>query len=77
MAKPRLYFTNQESQEILNLETENLLVTGISTIGLGTTSSPLNSQMSFELLDDETLTIKVTGTDGIIRIGTIELTEMV
>jgi hypothetical protein len=50
------------------------LITGITTVGLGTTSTPpSNSQMSFELTSDTNLRIKVRGTDGILRSGNITL----
>jgi hypothetical protein len=52
----------------------NLNVSGITTLGLGSTSSPqLNSQMSFELTNNATLTIRVKGTDGMIRVGIVTL----
>lgn len=52
----------------------NTLITGITTVGLGTTSSPsaLNS-MSFELTNNTTLTVRVRGSDNIIRTGIITL----
>jgi hypothetical protein len=44
------------------------LITGITTVGLGTTSTPpSNSQMSFELISDTNLRIKVRGSDGVLR----------
>jgi hypothetical protein len=50
------------------------LITGISTVGLGTTSTPPNnSQMSFELTSDTNLRIKVRGSDGILRSANITL----
>lgn len=53
----------------------NTLITGITTVGLGSTSSPsINSTMSFELTNNTTLTVRVRGTDGTIRTGTITLT---
>lgn len=59
----------------VDLEVQNLVITGIATVGLGSTSSPqLNSQMSFELTDNDTLTVRVKGTDGITRFGTVALT---
>ena len=49
-------------------------ITGISTLGLGNTSTPPNnSQMSFELTSDTNLRIKVRGTDGVLRSGNITL----
>jgi hypothetical protein len=50
------------------------LITGISTVGIGTTSTPpSNSQMSFELTSDTNLRIKVRGSDGVLRSGNITL----
>jgi hypothetical protein len=50
------------------------LITGIATVGLGTTSTPPNnSQMSFELTSDTNLRIKVRGSDGVLRSGNITL----
>ena len=50
------------------------LITGVSTVGLGTTSTPTNnSQMSFELTSDTNLRIKVRGTDGVLRSADITL----
>ena len=50
------------------------LITGISTIGLGATSSPpQNSQLTFELISNTKLRIKVRGTDGVIRMSDITL----
>ena len=50
-------------------------ITGITTVGLGTTSTPpSNSQMSFELNSNTNLIIKVRGTDGILRSANITLT---
>lgn len=51
----------------------NLLVTGISTVGLGTTSLPSNSQLTFELTSNTNLRIKVRGTDGVLRSANITL----
>lgn len=50
------------------------IFTGITTIGLGSTSSPpSNSQMSFELTSNTNLRIKIKGNDGILRIANITL----
>jgi hypothetical protein len=50
------------------------IITGVSTVGLGTTSTPSsNSQMSFELTSDTNLRIKVRGSDGILRSADITL----
>lgn len=52
-----------------------LNVTGVSTVGLGSTSAPtVNSSFSFELTNNTTLTVRVRGTDGVVRTGTILLT---
>lgn len=51
----------------------NTLITGITTVGLGTTSSPSNSQLTFELTSNTNLRIKVRGTDGILRSANITL----
>ena len=52
----------------------NAIISGISTIGLGATSTPpQNSQLSFELISNTTLRIKVRGTDGILRTSDITL----
>ena len=48
-------------------------LTGITTIGLGVTSSPSNSQLSFELTSNTNLRIRVRGTDGVIRTADITL----
>lgn len=50
------------------------LITGITTIGLGSTSTPPNnSQLSFELITDTNLRIKVRGSDGVLRSANITL----
>lgn len=50
------------------------LISGITTVGIGTTSSPpSNYQMSFELANDTTLRIKVRGSDGVVRVGIVTL----
>jgi hypothetical protein len=50
------------------------LITGITTVGLGSTSTPpSNSQMSFELISDTNLRIKVRGSDGVLRSANITL----
>jgi hypothetical protein len=51
----------------------NLIVSGITTVGLASTSSPSNSQMSFELTNNTTLTIRVRGSDGVVRSGIVTL----
>jgi len=49
------------------------IIVGISTVGLGTTSAPSNSQLTFELTSDTNLRIKVRGTDGQLRSANITL----
>lgn len=52
----------------------NVRISGVSTVGLGSTSSPtVNSTMSFELTNNTTLTVRVRGTDGTVRTGIITL----
>jgi hypothetical protein len=52
----------------------NTVHTGITTVGLGATSTPPNnSQMSFELTSNTNLRIKVRGTDGVLRTANITL----
>ena len=52
----------------------NIIITGITTVGLGTTSAPSNSQLSFELSNDNlSLRIRVKGTDGVTRVGIVTL----
>lgn len=51
----------------------NALITGITTVGLGSTSTPSNSQLSFELTSDTNLRIKVRGSDGVLRSANITL----
>lgn len=52
----------------------NAIITGVSTVGLASTSSPsLNSSFSFELTNNTTLTVRVRGSDGIVRTGVITL----
>ena len=49
-------------------------ISGITTVGLGTTSTPpYNGQMSFELTSDTNLRIKVRGSDGVLRSANITL----
>ena len=50
------------------------LITGIATVGLANTSTPpSNSQLSFELISNTQLRIKVRGTDGVLRSADITL----
>jgi hypothetical protein len=52
----------------------DMLISGISTVGLGATSTPPNnSQLSFELISNTQLRFKVRGTDGVLRSSTITL----
>ena len=53
----------------------NLQSLGISTFNLSPTTLPTsNSSFSFELTDNATLTIRVKGTDGTVRVGIVTLT---
>ena len=50
------------------------LIAGITTVGLGSTSTPpSNSQLSFELTSNTNLRVKVRGSDGVIRTANITL----
>lgn len=52
----------------------NALLSGITTVSLGSTSSPqYNRHMSFELTSDTNLRVKVRGSDGVLRSGNIPL----
>jgi hypothetical protein len=52
----------------------NSVFSGITTLGLTSTTSPTtNSTMSFELTDNNTLTVRVRGTDGVVRTGIVTL----
>jgi hypothetical protein len=50
-------------------------ISGITTVGIATTTTSLsvNATMSFELINNTTLTIKVRGTDGVTRSGIVTL----
>jgi len=51
-----------------------LIVSGVSTVGLGTTSSlTQNATLSFELTSNTNLRIRVRGTDGVIRSANLTL----
>jgi hypothetical protein len=73
MTKAQIYTELDDPQDIDNFETVNFIATGISTIGLGTITSPDNSQLSFELTSNTSLTIRVRGTDGVVRVGIVTL----
>ena len=49
------------------------ITVGIATVGLGTTSIPGVSQLSFELSSDTNLRIKVRGSDNVLRSANITL----
>jgi hypothetical protein len=54
--------------------TQGLNITGVSTFALTPTSNLIeDSTLTFELVDDTTLVIKVRGTDGVIRSANILL----
>ena len=48
---------------------------GIATVGIATTSTTLsiNATMTFELVNNTTLNVKVRGTDGVTRVGILTL----
>jgi hypothetical protein len=73
MTKAQIYTELDDPQDIDNFETVNFIATGISTIGIGTTTSPANSQLSFELASNTTLRVRVRGTDGVVRVGIVTL----
>ena len=51
-----------------------LIVSGVSTVGLASTSNLIeDSSLTFELVSNTTLAIKVRGTDGVIRSANISL----
>ena len=51
-----------------------LVVSGVSTIGIASTSSlTVNSTLSFELISNTNLRILVRGTDGVTRVGIVTL----
>jgi hypothetical protein len=54
---------------------KDLTVVGISTIGLSsvTTSPTNNATMSFELLNNNEITIRVKCLDGVTRVGIVTL----
>lgn len=53
----------------------DVILTGVTTISLGSTSTPpSNSQMSFELTSNTNLRIKVKDSTGVIRTANITLT---
>lgn len=57
-----------------DVKVDSLSISGITTIGLGSTSTPPNnSQMSFELISNTQLRIKVRGSDGVLRSADIIL----
>ena len=73
MTKAQIYTELNDPEDINNFETVNFIATGISTIGIGTTTSPDNSQLSFELASNTTLRVRVRGTDGVVRVGIVTL----
>lgn len=73
MTKAQIYTELGDPEDINNFETVNFIATGISTIGIGTTTSPDNSQLSFELASNTTLRVRVRGTDGVVRVGIVTL----
>jgi hypothetical protein len=52
----------------------NVVITGITTVGIASTSSlTSNSTFSFELTSDTNLRVRVRGTDGVIRSANLTL----
>jgi len=82
-AQVELYFDNAKKFETTGAGvsvsgalqvSSNTLISGITTVGLAATSTPpSNSQLSFELISDTNLRIKVRGTDGVLRSANITL----
>lgn len=53
---------------------DNIVFSGITTFKLASVTSPTqNSQLSFELTNNTTLTVRVKGNDGTVRTATIAL----
>jgi hypothetical protein len=51
-----------------------LVVSGVSTVGIASTSNLTeDSTLTFELVDDTTLAVRVRGTDGVIRSANLTL----
>jgi hypothetical protein len=64
--------TYNASTNLLNVS--NITVSGISTFNLSSTTLPTaSSSFSFELTNNTTLQIRVKGTDGVTRVGTVTL----
>jgi hypothetical protein len=58
----------------LHVVGNTLFTSGITSMAISSSaSSPPNSHMTFELEDNSTLRIRVTGTDGVSRVGTVTL----
>jgi len=52
----------------------SLVVSGVSTIGIASTSNlTVNSTLSFELISNTNLRIRVRGNDGVTRVGIVTL----
>lgn len=69
-----VYIDNTAGSANLNIS-GNLTVDGVSRLNVESPSNPTkNSQLTFELVDDENLVIKVRGSDGIIRTANVTLT---
>jgi hypothetical protein len=55
-----------------------LVVSGVSTVGLSSISNPIdNSTFSFELLNNNTLSVRVRGSDGKLRTANILLEDLI
>lgn len=71
-----IFAVNDDNAEaVLAVSNSGVVHSGITTIGLTTTATApsVNATMSFELTNNTTLTIRVKGTDGTTRTGTVTL----
>jgi hypothetical protein len=67
-------FTNTINQSAGTAAINRLVVSGVTTSGVGNTAAlGVNSSMQFFLQNDTTLRVAVRGSDGVTRYGTISL----
>ena len=72
-ADEKIRITDSQGRVLMNVDGKT---SGITTVGLGTTSNPpYNAQMSFELTSNTNLRIRVRGTDGVLRMANITLSQ--
>ena len=65
---------DDDAEAVLAVSNSGTIFSGITTVGIASTSTPANnSQMSFELTSNTNLRIKVRGTDGVLRSANITL----